>query len=681
MANFLGIKQSRYSEYLAAKTNGQHLGYLWLITNEDGEGNKIDGSYDIYFGSRKYSENGVVYHNLINTFGGLMDDDGAFVFPVGEETFLTENANDADNLYQLLKALDAAINANKAAFDNYYTETEVDGLINGVKALLNNYATGVTVTVGDSTYTGSLTNNVVNVNLSDAFEAAGKIKGVTVDNTNVEADENGIVNIDLTGKANVGDAYTKAEVDAKFLTGVTVPEYEIVKQETADAGYAATYYLAKDGVMVGTKINTTLDQVLESSAIYTVTEAGAPYEGAVVGDKYIKFVFRNNNTPQYLPVKDLVDVYTGSASIEVSANNVISVKSVDATQTILSKDIEVNGGPLADDSNNWPDAWKKNGKNIIPSGATMEAILTNLFLKVTEGTVVFGNVSWSPALNTPSVSLNSGGTIEVGSKVKVSKLTGGSFNEAKRTVTLTTTQGYFSGDTYNSATTKAFYSAKSVSGGTSVLTCTWNTNPTEIAVNSTELTVKEGTNTIVVKQSGVTASVTAIPEMTVYASTNTQTKLTDTTASKKQVATFKEAETGYTRSNLTATTSASVTAYYPIYTNGKLGSNGSASSETSHVANDATKLPLVADGTIFYVDFAPMIDGGTGYRLLVQKDKKITHAIAFNPNSGKYEIDMKNDFVKAAGTVTKKSGGVDTEYVVYEATGTEGANNIQIKID
>ena len=37
--------------------------------------NNHDGSYDIYFGSRKYSENGVVYHNLINTFGGLMDDD------------------------------------------------------------------------------------------------------------------------------------------------------------------------------------------------------------------------------------------------------------------------------------------------------------------------------------------------------------------------------------------------------------------------------------------------------------------------------------------------------------------------------------------------------------------------------------------------------------------------------
>ena len=679
MANFLGIKQSRYSEYLAAKTNGQHLGYLWLITNEDGEGNKIDGSYDIYFGSRKYSENGVVYHNLINTFGGLMDDDGAFVFPVGEDTFLTENANDADNLYQLLKALDVAINANKTAFDNYYTETQVDGLVNGVKALLNDYAKNVTVTVGDSTYTGTLTSNVVNVDLSDAFEAAGKVKDVTVDGKTVMSGTTAV--IDLSGKANVGDAYTKAEADAKFLTGVTIPEYEIVKQETADAGYAATYYLAKDGVMVGTKINTTLDQVLKSSSILTVTEAGVPYEGAVVGDKYVKFEFQNNNTPQYLPVKDLVDVYTGSASIEVSENNVISVKEVDATQTVLSKDIEVNGGPLADEANNWPDAWKKNGKNIIPSGATMEAILTNLFLKVTSGTVVFESVSWSPALNTPSVSLNSGGTIEVGSKVKVTKLTGGSFNKAKRSVTLKATKGYFSGDTYYSATAATFNSAESVSGGTSVLTCTWNTNPTEITVNSTELTVKEGTNTIVVKQSGVTASVTAIPEMTVYASTNTQTKLTDTTEGKKQVATFKETETGYTRSNLTATTSASVTAYYPIYTNGKQGSHGSASSEISHVADDGTKLSLVADGTIFYVDFAPMIDGGTGYRLLVQKDKKITHAIALNPNNGNYEVDMKNDFVKAAGTVTKKSGGVDTEYVVYEAKGTEGANNIQIKID
>ena len=675
MSNFLGIKQVFFSEY-SGLTQAQKIGYLWLVRNGEGS-----NSFDIYFGSRKYGSNDLsVISKLQDAFGGLLDEQGGFKLPmaVNFESFNDESVNDFSDI---LLGLDGAIKANQTALANVYTKGEVEGLIGGVEALLADYAKNVTVTVGDETYTGTFEGNVVNVDLSDAFEAAGKVKGIKVDGTKVDADEEGVVDIVLSGKADASNVYTKTEADARFLTGVTIPEYEIVKQETADEGYAATYYLAKNGVQVGTKINTTLDQVLKGSSILTVTEAGVPYEGAVVGDKYVKFEFQNNDTPQYLPVKDLVDVYTGSASIEVSDNNVISVKAVDATQTVLSKDIEVNGGPLADDSNNWPDAWKKNGKNIIPSGATMEAILTNLFLKVTEGTVVFESVSWSPALNTPSVTLNSGGTIEVGSKVKVTNLTGGSFNKAKRSVTLKATQGYFSGDTYYSATTKTFYSAESVSGGTSVLACTWNTNPTEITENSTELTVGEGTNTIVVKQSGVSASVTAIPEMTVYASTNTQTKLTDTTASKKQVATFKEAETGYTRSNLTATTSASVTAYYPIYTNGKQGSHGSASSETSHVANDATKLNLVADGTIFYVDFAPMIDGGTGYRLLIQKDKKITHAIALNPNNGNYEVDMKNDFVKATGIVTKKSGGVDTEYVVYEATGTEGANNIQIKID
>ena len=672
MSNFKGIKQVLFSEY-SGKTQAEKIGYLWLVRN--GEGSEL---FDIYFGSRKYGSNDLsVISKLQDAFGGFLSADGAFTFPTGVE-FTSFDDTNAGDFGDVLIALDAAIKANQIALANVYTKTEVEGLIGDVEALLNNYATGVTVTVGESTYTGTLANNVVNVDLSTAFAAAGSVKDVTVDGTSVMSGTTAV--IDLSGKANVGDAYTKSEADAKFLTGVTIPEYEIMKQDTPEEGYAATYYLAKDGVQTGVKINTTLDQVLQSSSIQTVEVAGEPYSGAVVGDKYVKFVFQNNDTPQYLPVKDLVDVYTGSNSIEVSENNVISVKEVDATQTVLSKDIEVNGGPLADDANNWPDAWKKNGKNIIPSGATMEAILTNLFLKVTSGTVEFSSVTWSPALDTPSVSLNSGGTIEVGSKVKVTKLTGGSFNKAKRSVTLTATKGYFSGDTYNSATSKTFNSAESVSGGTSVLTCTWNTNPTEITVNSTELTVKEGTNTIVVKQTGVTASVTAIPEMTVYASTNTQTKLTDTTASKKQVATFKEAETGYTRSNLTATTSASVTAYYPIYTNGKQGSHGSASSETSHVADDGTKLALVADGTIFYVDFAPMIDGGTGYRLLVQKDKKITHAIALNPNNGNYEVDMKNDFVKAAGTVTKKSGGVDTEYVVYEAKGTEGANNIQIKI-
>ena len=76
-----------------------------------------------------------------------------------------------------------------------------------------------------------------------------------------------------------------------------------------------------------------------------------------------------------------------------------------------------------------------------------------------------------------------------------------------------------------------------------------------------------------------------------------------------------------------------------------------------------------------------MIDGGTGYRLLVQKDKKITEAMALNTLNSKYEVDMKSSFVKASTTVDKASGDSSFEYNVFEAKGSAGANAIRFKIN
>ena len=202
----------------------------------------------------------------------------------------------------------------------------------------------------------------------------------------------------------------------------------------------------------------------------------------------------------------------------------------------------------------------------------------------------------------------------------------------------------------------------------------WNNAATDVTVNSTELTVVEGTNTIKVTQSGQTANVNALDTTKVFAATNTKAVLADVSAVFVDNITTDS-------SALSNSSTDTINAYYPIYTNGKQGSNGVASSETALVADDATKLALVADNTSFYVNFAPMIDGGTGWRLLVEANKKITFASAYNVNSGKYDIDVKSSFVKASGTVKKLSGNVEVDYVVYEAKGTEGANNLQIKID
>ena len=116
-----------------------------------------------------------------------------------------------------------------------------------------------------------------------------------------------------------------------------LPEYSTEKAPTV-SGFAATYYLTRNGSRIGVPINIPLDQVLRGSSIKTVTTANSPYSGAKVGDKYIEFLFQNNNTPQYLPVQDLVDVYKGDNTyIEVSSTNVITLK-YSALKTKLQTD-------------------------------------------------------------------------------------------------------------------------------------------------------------------------------------------------------------------------------------------------------------------------------------------------------------------------------------------------------
>ena len=116
-------------------------------------------------------------------------------------------------------------------------------------------------------------------------------------------------------------------------------EYTVEKVAT-ESGFASTYHLKKGGTKVGASINIPLDQVLRSSSIKTVTTANTPYSGAKVGDKYVEFLFQNNNTPQYLPVQDLVDVYKGDGTyIEVSSTNVITIK-YDALKNRLKTDFD-----------------------------------------------------------------------------------------------------------------------------------------------------------------------------------------------------------------------------------------------------------------------------------------------------------------------------------------------------
>lgn len=111
--------------------------------------------------------------------------------------------------------------------------------------------------------------------------------------------------------------------DARFQKKSDVVSYTLTKASTADPDYSATYQLFAGSTAVGDKINIPKDMVVESGDVKTVTTDDTPYTGAVVGDKYIDLVIANKtNSHIYIPVTDLIDIYTGGNGITITNNSV-----------------------------------------------------------------------------------------------------------------------------------------------------------------------------------------------------------------------------------------------------------------------------------------------------------------------------------------------------------------------
>lgn len=110
-----------------------------------------------------------------------------------------------------------------------------------------------------------------------------------------------------------------SKADLRFAKIGDIVDYTITKQQTADTGYSATYQLFKGSTAVGDKINIPKDMVVSAGEVKTVTTANVPYEGAQVGDKYIDLTIANAQQDHiYIPVKDLVDVYTAGNGLSLS---------------------------------------------------------------------------------------------------------------------------------------------------------------------------------------------------------------------------------------------------------------------------------------------------------------------------------------------------------------------------
>ena len=119
-------------------------------------------------------------------------------------------------------------------------------------------------------------------------------------------------------------------------------------------------------------------------------------------------------------------------------------KNADASRT--TADIVVAGGPLANNVADSADVWPwalKDGNKVIPAGTSIQDILQGLFLKTVNGTVKWGNITWNPSLNKPTVTLSSDGPVEVGANVTCTVSTTSTVSSNQRKAICTASQGHF----------------------------------------------------------------------------------------------------------------------------------------------------------------------------------------------------------------------------------------------
>ena len=361
-----------------------------------------------------------------------------------------------------------------------------------------------------------------------------------------------------TSKASLEDALGDSKIIEKLQTELNIghPAKPAVGEPGQDG-----YVPAKAPTGIFAEIDKQIKELNYFNRI------GVPVEGT--DDTYVMGAAKPGAT---LTIK-------GEGSTKVTANAdtgtiTISSKAGDTTTT---NDIIIAGGPLANNvtelADTWPKDWEHNGNKIIPAGKSLEEILKALFLQEKYGTLTDPVYAWDPALsNKPSVDIKKDNTsvidalVPVGTEVTVSfAIHEGETNQATATVS-GATYGYSLDGTNitNSTSYIATATGQSVDGTLVIESATFQDVDVKSQTAETKYKVKEGDNTLSVKQSGRTARPGSFADATVYNVSNTKT------INKADFKTINQ--DGFTSSDayaesktLSNSISVKVIGYYPIY--------------------------------------------------------------------------------------------------------------------
>ena len=166
------------------------------------------------------------------------------------------------------------------------------------------------------------------------------------DHAPADAEKNIITTVKVNGTALTVDSDRAVDVVIPAQTDYSVT----VTEDTSDSTIAKRYIFSQLGNEIG-RIDLAKELVVTSGSVGEVSEADAPYSGAVVGDKYIELVIANQEEHIFIPAKDLVDIYTPAAGatevqVAISGTNEISATLVDGgvAKAKLATDVQESLG-------------------------------------------------------------------------------------------------------------------------------------------------------------------------------------------------------------------------------------------------------------------------------------------------------------------------------------------------
>lgn len=229
-------------------------------------------------------------------------------------------------------------------------ETTVDAYLITVAGSAN----AALIKLASTTASGDLAGDVaaLQTKVNNLIDSVGKLEaelGKTVKSVN--AGDNSIEVTGTTTAPSIAvkiapDKTNSIKLDTTNGLYIDNPAVTLEQLTTATDGMLKTYELKQYGASLG-KIEIPKDFLVKDAIIGTVTVAGKPYAGAVVGEKYIDFTINAKEDAEakdvkhlYIPLNDIFSGLAGSTGDEIKVDvngNIISATLTDTVKTSLNK--------------------------------------------------------------------------------------------------------------------------------------------------------------------------------------------------------------------------------------------------------------------------------------------------------------------------------------------------------